>query len=629
MQKTRPHQSSARILRAGLLCSSALCIFAVAPNAAHAASGSVTDLGGLGGVEISCCGGYSSEVEGVSDGGVVVGDAILPDNITDHAFIWTQGGGIVDLGALGGDPAGTGSDAFAVSANGSVVVGDSSTDDTNTADHAFRWTQGGGMADLGALGGDPAGTDSVAFAVSANGSVVVGDSSTDDTNAIEHAFRWTQGGGMADLGALGGDPAGTGSEAAAVSATGKVVVGYSFTDDTNSNTHAFRWTQSSGMQDLNTLLGNAGVNMTGIVLEAANGISPNGRYIAGGGTFSGSSIEEAFLVSYDDGTIDGIAGLVTPGALQTSLASAASGVSSQTLGSMNVGVGQSLMAAEQGFSESSGSGVSSGSAPSKWSAYAVGSLGLRQDNDPGDHGLNGTTGLKFQATDNLSLGAGVIGSGGRAALGLGGHSDLDAIGGSVIAAYQTPEGLRLSGSAFTAYLDEKTDRAYMNGAGISSSEGETHGLGYGAVGKAGWQFNVTRRDSLTPYAELEWSQADLDSYRETTGPFPAEFSDTRQHRTVGRIGVEAGHAFTQALEVKARAAWGHQIGGEGGGLTATSAGIAASAGPQAGDSNWAEGGVTLVWQATPAMQVTGDLASHTGQTPEPEETATLGLSYKF
>jgi len=93
----------------------------------------------------------------------------------------TQAGGMVDLGTL---PGGTNSRATAVD-NGQVV-GYAMTAGAEFVEHAFSWTQAGGMVDLG---------EGEAIAVS-NGQVV-------GYNAGGHAFSWTQEGGMVDLGTLG------------------------------------------------------------------------------------------------------------------------------------------------------------------------------------------------------------------------------------------------------------------------------------------------------------------------------------------------------------------------------------------------------------------------------------------
>jgi probable HAF family extracellular repeat protein len=133
------------------------------------------------------------------------------------------------LGNLGGH-----SLAYGISADGSVVVGVS---DTATGQEAFRWSSNAGMVGLGSLlGGSP---ESKAFGVSADGSVVVGESASDQADF--EAFLWTPDAGMVGLGDLLG--AGTTSSAYGTSADGSVIVGVS-------NGHAFRWTSDGGAVSL-------------------------------------------------------------------------------------------------------------------------------------------------------------------------------------------------------------------------------------------------------------------------------------------------------------------------------------------------------------------------------------------
>ena len=81
---------------------------------------------------------------------------------------------------------------------------------------AFRWTTTGGFTDLGGL---EALFQSLATAISADGSVVAGQAAV--TNG-SRAFRWTQSGGMVAIGPLSGHAA---AAATGVSADGRIVVG--------------------------------------------------------------------------------------------------------------------------------------------------------------------------------------------------------------------------------------------------------------------------------------------------------------------------------------------------------------------------------------------------------------------
>jgi len=225
-----------------------------------------------------------SYAQGVShDGSVIVGAGNIGDPFDRvlHAFRWSSAGEGRDLGTLGG----TYGTAAAASRNGSVIVGTATN--SKGAYRAFRWTEAG-MVDLGTLGGQIA----TATGVNADGSVVVG-ASFPANNSDVHAFRWTSA-GIVDLGTLGGSL----SSANAVSSDGEVVLGLSQIAG-SSEYHAFRWTKATGMQDLNTQLTKAGIEMAGITLLEAVAISGNGEFIVGSAAFSGKQ-GRAFILRFVD-----------------------------------------------------------------------------------------------------------------------------------------------------------------------------------------------------------------------------------------------------------------------------------------------------------------------------------------
>jgi probable HAF family extracellular repeat protein len=222
--------------------------------------------------DLGTLGGNSSEAYSVSaDGSVVVGRADIAAERQYRAFRWTASGGMQDLGTLGGEQSG----AWDVSADGAVVVGYA----RNAAGHRrpFRWTASGGMQDLGTLGG----RESDAHGVSADSSVVVGEAQ--NAAGKWRAFRWTASGGMQDLGTLGGSY----SRALGVSAYGSVVVGMSGTPE--GQQRAFRWTASGGMQDLGTLpfSDNLRVSADGSVVVGGADIAAERQYRAFRWTESG------------------------------------------------------------------------------------------------------------------------------------------------------------------------------------------------------------------------------------------------------------------------------------------------------------------------------------------------------
>jgi len=236
--------------------------------------GGMVDLGTLGGAGNPRA---FSIAFAVNDAGQVVGSStvVIGPDLREHAFSWTQAGGMIDLGTLGGIR----STARAVNENGQVV-GFSNT--AAVGEHAFSWTQAEGMVDLGTLGGP----GSAAWAVNDRGQVV-GSSGIVFGSPREHAFSWTQAGGMVDLGTLGGGE----SIARAVNGSGQVV-GNSTTAD--ASLHAFSWTHAGGMVDLGTLGG------TTTFAAAVN----EGGQVVGAGETSGGADRHAFSWTQAGGMID-------------------------------------------------------------------------------------------------------------------------------------------------------------------------------------------------------------------------------------------------------------------------------------------------------------------------------------
>lgn len=217
--------------------------------------------------------GINGEANDVSaDGSTIVGNGQYTSGSGGGAFRWTASDGAVGLGYLhGGNYS---SEAFATSADGSVIVGVS---DTASGKEAFRWTASGGMVGLGFLPVDSSNTR--AYGVSADGSVVVGES----WGTAGEAFRWTEAGGMVGLGKLPGDHSST---AWAISGDGSVTVGSSFNYVTGDA--AVIWDQANGIRLLSQVLVNDyGIDLTGWTLTYAYDVSFDGQIIVGTGIYNG------------------------------------------------------------------------------------------------------------------------------------------------------------------------------------------------------------------------------------------------------------------------------------------------------------------------------------------------------
>jgi uncharacterized membrane protein len=214
-----------------------------------------------------------SEAYDVSaDGSVVVGSS--PGNDVASVFRWTTEAGMAGIGPP--LPFGEGNIAHAVSADGSIVVGN--------APGPFRWTTVDGFAYLGAGA-------SFAYGVSADGSTVVGDG----------AYVWTEQTGAIDIG---------GDAAYDVSADGSVAVGAWYGGE------AAVWDLVSGEHGrLKPVLEREyGLDLDGWMLFGARAVSDDGLTIVGSG-LNPAGDPEAWRVTLSELVIPepGTAGLVVLG----------------------------------------------------------------------------------------------------------------------------------------------------------------------------------------------------------------------------------------------------------------------------------------------------------------------------
>lgn len=485
------------------------------------AGGTMADLGTLPGAT------ESSATAVSADGAVVVGSSTsyAPD-FSERAFRWS-GGTMTDLGTLGGAI----TYAVGVSADGSVVAGDSQLASTGEF-HAFRWS-GGVMTDLGTFSGR-ADQYSNALAISADGTAVIGTSQTVDGSTY-HAFQWS-GGVMTDLGSLAG--AAGNSRPTATSSDGSVVVGAS--ENSSGGQSAFRWDQQTGMRSMTDLLTASGVDMTGWSLYSADSISANGRVIAGIGRVGGDPLLTVWIARC---TLH--CAVITPGILAQSLASTAQ-MGRTGNAALTGALGTSLETASQAFDAADRS-------KRRFSVFAHGLY----DSDPT---LSADIGATFAPTEDIVIGAKVGAAQVISDLAYGGSSRLEGMIGSAFAALAPKDGLQafvgVSGSTASGVVN----RGYLNGNTLVTSTGSTSMAGVAANMRIGWAFDeVMPATRVTPFAGFTAASTWIAGWTERDGPFPASFAPIHAVETTSRLGMEARYTLDPGRWIWGSAAWGHRF----------------------------------------------------------------------
>ena len=225
------------------------------------------------------------------DGSVVVGDSTGVDGVA-VATIWTPESGLqalpFDPGARNPGNTRATSVAADVSGDGQTVVG------TYGAE-AFIWNSATGTT---VLGGGPISNEWIqnAVAISSDGSTVIGEGLFDGST---RAYVWTESTGALGLGDTLFPNGVINARARALSADGSVVVGnYLAPGGYSVEQSAFIWTRDAGFQDLREVLENIGVNTSEwLYLKEAWGVSADGTRIYGTGTRGRSYDNVTFVAS--------------------------------------------------------------------------------------------------------------------------------------------------------------------------------------------------------------------------------------------------------------------------------------------------------------------------------------------
>lgn len=217
-----------------------------------------------------------------ADGSAACGTTRFPffEPIPGDPIRWAgPGSKIQNLGTLGGN-----GQAHAISADGSIVVGESIGP---AAVNTFVWTEETGMLQLP---NTPADTFHTGLGMNPDGRFVVG-------GVVADASFWSETGGIVNIGRAAES---TWAFALDVSEDGSRVVGHSVTDGDTRVMEAFLWDSKHGMRSIADILAiDYGVDTDGWRFHSATAISNDGSTIVGYGESPSRRIE-AWVVRLGD-----------------------------------------------------------------------------------------------------------------------------------------------------------------------------------------------------------------------------------------------------------------------------------------------------------------------------------------
>jgi len=182
---------------------------------------------------IGSLGGGITYANDLNEAGQVAGTS-LNEHGVENAFVWSAGGGMLDIRAAPGRGR-----SYAWAINNRGVVTGSFNEAFNGSARLFRWSHAGGVEDLGATPAfaQPSGR------VLNDAGLIAGVTTIDDE--FTRAFAWTRASGLVDIDTLGSVE----SNPVAVGAGGEVA-GNRLASWDDGGDRPFLWTPATGMVDL-------------------------------------------------------------------------------------------------------------------------------------------------------------------------------------------------------------------------------------------------------------------------------------------------------------------------------------------------------------------------------------------